>query len=130
MLQGMLSRSKGKDLLDRVPVGNRFEIPGLTLEDRAVVIASQVVSAAQGRGQCVREIERLALYYALKNAELRTPRQLRDLAVAAVERMSGGDDRLKYDDLFARGDNRDKQFWVANQEAAAELENTFVRIEE
>jgi hypothetical protein len=130
MLQGMLSRSKGKDLVDRIPISNRFEIPGLTLEDRVVVVASQVASAARARGQVVREIERLALFYALKNAELRTPRQLRDLAFGAIERMNGGDDRLKYDDLFARGDNRDKLFWVSNQEAAAEMSNTFVHIDD
>ncbi|MHB8388900.1 MAG: hypothetical protein ACYDBH_04865 [Acidobacteriaceae bacterium] len=129
MLQGMLSRSKGKDLVDRIPISNRFEIPGLTLEDRVVVVASQVVSAARARGQVVCEIERLALHYVLKNADLRTPRQLRDLAFGAVERMSDGDNRLKYDDLFARGDNRDKLFWVSNQEAAAEMSNTFVRID-
>ena len=128
MLQAMLSRSKGKDLLDRVPISNRFEIPGLTLEDRVVVVAGQVASAARARGQSVREIERLALYYTLKNPDLRTPRQLRELSVGAIERMSSSDDRLKYDDLFSRGDNRDKTFWVSNQDAAAELSNMFVRI--
>lgn len=130
MVQQMLDRSKGKDLLDRVPAANRFEIPELTIEDRAVVIASQVISAARTRGEVVRSIEKLALYYALKNQELRTPRQLRELAVNAVGRMSSGDDRLKFDDLFARGDNRDKEFWVRNQEVAGELSNIFLRVDE
>lgn len=128
MLRGMVGRSKGQDLLDRIPAGNRFEIPALSLEDRVVVVVSQVLSAARRRGQRFSEIERLALYYTLKNSDLRTPRQLRELAVSGVERMSAGDGRLKYDDLFARGDNRDKLFWVSNQDAAAELSNTFLKV--
>lgn len=129
MTAAMRQRSKGEDLVDRVPSSNRFEIPSPSLEDKMIVVASQVVSAAQTRGTRVREIERLAMYCILRNDDLRTPRQLRDLAVSAVERMSGDDDRLAYDDLFSRGDHRDKHFWAANQEAAAELSGTFIRIE-
>lgn len=129
MVRSMGSRQKGQDLLDRVPVGHRFEIPQLELEDRAVIVASQVLEAAAGRGQIVREIERLALYYALKSRDLQSPRQLRDLAVSAIQRVASDDNRLKYDDLFHRGDSRNQEFWVDHSEAAAGLSNTFTRID-
>lgn len=129
MIQIMLERTKGQDLLDRIPEGNRFEIPGLSLNDRVVIAASQIISAADERQQKLNEIEKLALYYLLKNKELRTPRQLRDLAVTAIQRMSVDDDRLKYDDFFYRGDNRNQQFWVEHQDTAAEISNVFVCVE-
>ena len=129
MVQAMLSRTKGQDLLDRVPVGNRFEIPGLELQDRIVIVASQVLDAAAARGHTLREIEKFALYYAVKNRNLRSPRQLRDLSFAAMQRVAGNDDRLKYDDLFHRGDTRNQEFWMQNSVAAASLANTFVRVE-
>ena len=129
MIQNMVRRNKGTDLLDRVPVNNRFEIPPLSLHDRVVIVASQVMAAGQCRGQVIREIERLALYYTLKNKEIQTPRQLSDLATTAIQRVSAQDDRLKYDDLFHRGDNRNQLFWVAHHQAAGELSNTYVLIE-
>lgn len=129
MVAAMTARSKGKDMLDRVPVSRRFQIPAPTLEDRAVIVASQVLDAAGQRGEPVDEVERLALYYALTDDSLQTPRQLRDLAVAAVQNLPSGERRLKYDDLFFRGDSRSKQFWVQHQAAAEELTNVFVRLE-
>lgn len=33
MVERMTARPKGKDMLDRVPVSRRFEIPAPTLED-------------------------------------------------------------------------------------------------
>ena len=128
MMQSMRRRVKGQDLLDRIPASNRFEIPPLSLEDQVVIVASQALVAADTRGQSLREIERLALYYIIKNRDLRTPRQLGDLAAEAIQRASGDDDRLKYDDLFHRGDSRNQQFWVEHSEVASELANTFVRL--
>lgn len=48
-----------------------------------------MIEAARLRGEPVEEIERLALYYALCDESL-TPRQLRDLAVAAVQNLRCG----------------------------------------
>lgn len=130
MLEAMVSRRKGKDLTDRIPSGNRFEIPPLALEDRVVAFVSKLVSAAMEQGRQLRQVEQLALYYALNNPDLSTLRQLRDLAVAAIKRMSNSDDRVKYYDLFERGDSREMQLWIENKHVADELSNKFVLIEQ
>ena len=66
--------------------------PAPTLEDKAVIVASQVLDAA-------------------------------------VQNLPAGERRLKYDDLFFRGDSRSKLFWVQHQAAAGELSNVFVRLD-
>lgn len=129
MISSMEKRNKGKDLLDRVPINNRFEVPGLSLEDQIVVVATQVIEAAELRKQNIREIEKLALYYALKNKELRTPRQLREIAAKATFRMRESEDRMKYDDIFDRGDNRNQQFWAEHQDASMKLSNLYIRLD-
>lgn len=79
MLEAMRKRYKGPDLVDRVPIGNRFELPALTLEDRAVAFVCELASSGREQGHQVRQIERLALYYALTNPAMSTLRQLREL---------------------------------------------------
>jgi len=129
MTKEILARSKGKDLLDRIPAANRFEIPGMSPGDRLVLLASHLLQGADARGHPVREVDKLGLYYTLTNRDLDTPRQLRDLALVAVQRMGTGDDRLMYDDFFFRGDTRKQVFWVEHQEAAGMLAGVFVRTE-
>jgi Flp pilus assembly protein TadD len=129
MVEAMAARPKGRDLLDRVPAGHRFTLPALSLEDRAVIVASQMLDAAAALGRRVREVERFALYYALVETSLASPRQLRDLAVAAVQNLPPDEVRLRYDDLFYRGDSRNQAFWAAHRAAAEALGGRCVRIE-
>ncbi|EQD49163.1 hydrolase or acyltransferase, partial [mine drainage metagenome] len=128
MVEHIKARAKGTDMLDRVPVKNRFEIPAPVLEDKAVIVASHVVDAAAARGEPVDEIEKLALYYALSDPSFSTPRQLKDLAVAAVQSLPKDERRLMYDDLFSRGDSRNHAFWEQHKAAAKELSGTYVAI--
>ena len=127
MTEAIRSRSKGTDLLDRVPMNHRFEIPPPTIGDRLAIAAGQILEAARLRSDPVEEVEKLALYYALRDEALQTPRQLRDLAVAAVQNLPPGERRLKYDDLFYRGDTRSKEFWSQNP-AARGLADRFIRL--
>lgn len=129
MVANMLKRSKAKDMLDRVPMDRRFEIAAPVLEDKAVILFSQILGAAAARGQQIDEVEKLAVYYALTDESFQTPRQLRDLAVAAVQRLPHEEQRLTYDDLFYRGDARNHNFWMSHAEAARDLSGLFVRIE-
>ncbi len=128
MVQEMLLRSKGPDLLDRVPIDRRFEVPPMSLEDRAVIFSSNVREAARTKGQTVRQIEKFALFYILVKAELNSPRQLRDLAYSAVGRVSAADDRLHYDNLFAVGERKNQQFWGQHQGAANQLADMYVSL--
>ncbi len=116
-------------MLDRVPMDRRFEIAAPVLEDKAVILFSQILGAAAARGQQIDEVEKLAVYYALTDESLQTPRQLRDLAVAAVQRLPHDERRLTYDDLFYRGDARNHNFWMGHADAARDLSGLFVRIE-
>ncbi len=130
MIRSMECRSKGKDLLDRIPASNRFEIPAPVIEDRAIIIASHVLAAAEKRKLEVKEIEKLALYYALGNVDIQTPRQLSDLIQDAVNRLQQGEDRLKYDDLFFSGDRRNQKFWAEHQNVAMELSDIYILLKE
>jgi len=123
-------RPKGKDLIDRVPADRRFEIPPPTLEDKAMIVAGHVTEAAKLRGAQVKEIEKMLLYYILCNEDLKSPRQLSDLARDTVRRLSIKEDRLRYDNLFEDGDTRNQRFFAAHLDAANELSGTFVRVEE
>jgi DNA replication protein DnaC len=128
MIQEMLTRKKGQDLLDRIPIDRRFEIPAMCIEDKAVVFASNLREAAKNRGQAVKYIEKFALFFILSEPEFNSPRQLRDLAYSAVGRMVTTDDRMHYDNLFAVGERRNQQFWGEHQEAANELANLYVSL--
>jgi hypothetical protein len=128
MTRRIEARWKGRDLLDRIPADRRFELDTATFEDRAIVVAGQMCDTAIARGQSLKEIEKLALYYTLSNQDLKSPRQLSDLARDAVRRLSIHDDRLRYDNLFEPGNSRNQRFWVEHQDAAAELAGVFVRV--
>jgi len=128
MIQEMLARKKGPDLLDRIPTDRRFEVPAMCIEDKAVVFASNAREAARSRGQTVTQIEKFALFFILVAPEFNSPRQLRDLAYSAVGRMVATDDRMHYDNLFAVGERRNQQFWGEHPGAANELANLYVGV--
>lgn len=124
------SRPKGADLLTRIPVGNEYEIPPMNLGDRVLVVLSQFRKVGREVGREIKEVEKLSLYYVALNSRLVNARQLRELAVRAIERLPTGEDRIKYDHLFGAGDPENKAFWMQSLPAAAELANKFVTIEE
>jgi pimeloyl-ACP methyl ester carboxylesterase len=124
------ARPKGADLLSRIPAGNEYEIPPLGLGDRVLVILSQFRQAGREVGREVKEVEKLSLYYVALNSRLANARQLRELAVRAVERLPTGEDRIKYDHLFGAGDPENKAFWMQSLPATAELANRFVALED
>lgn len=124
------SRPKGVDLLSRIPDGNEYEIPPMNLGDRLLVVVSQFRQAGQQMGQQIQGVEKLGLYYIALNSRLANARQLRELAVRAVERLPAGDDRVKYDHLFGAGDPENKAFWMQSLPAANDLANRFVTLED
>jgi pimeloyl-ACP methyl ester carboxylesterase len=124
------SRPKGADLLTRIPAGNEYEIPPMNLGDRVLVILSQFRKVGQEVDREIKEVEKLGLYYVALNSRLANARQLRELAVRAVERLPTGEDRIKYDHLFGAGDPENKAFWMQSLPAAAELANRFVTLED
>jgi hypothetical protein len=120
---------KGSDLLSRVPRGNEFQIPPLTLEDKILLTLGSLKRAGTEAGKSVSEVEKLAIYYVIMQPELDSPRQLRELAIRSVERMPVGEDRVKYDNLFTGGDESSKLFWMHAKSVAPKLINSFTRIE-
>ncbi len=121
-------RKNGKELIDKIPNENRFEIFDLSYEDIIILVLSSIKLASEQRGIVINEVEKLALYYILKNSEIYTPRQLSDLIVSAVNKLAVNETKLTYDDLFHAGDRRNQQFWADNQTAAAELSSIFLLI--
>jgi len=119
------ARPKGADLLSRVPRGNEYEIPPLVIGDRILVAGSHFRLAGRELGKEVNAVEKLALYYVCLNGQLTSARQLRELAVRAVERLHAGDDRIRYDHLFSPGDPENKAFWVGALPATEELAGRF-----
>jgi ATPase family protein associated with various cellular activities (AAA) len=104
-------RPKGKDLLSRIPQTNEVDIPPLSIGDRLLVVLSQFNEAAGELRRQVREVEKFGLLYIAITPFLGNPRQLREFAVGAVQRVGAGDDRVKYDHLFASGNSENKEFW-------------------
>ncbi len=119
------ARPKGGDLLSRVPRGNEYELPPLVIGDRILVAGSHFRLAGRELGRDVNAVEKLALYYVCLNGQLTNARQLRELAVRAVERLLPGDDRIRYDHLFSPGDPENKAFWVTALPVAEELAGRF-----
>ncbi|TFH37426.1 MAG: ATP-binding protein [Anaerolineales bacterium] len=132
-LEGMKERislrSKGQDMLSRIPSENQAIIPPMSFGDRVLIVLSQFVRAAEDQGRELRTVEKLGLYYVALNEKLSNARQLREFAVRAVERIPQGDTRLKYDNLFSPGDPENKRFWQEVSSVAQELVNHFVEIE-
>lgn len=122
-------RPKGADLLSRIPASNEYEIPHLSLGDRILVVLSQFKNAGKESGRDIMEVERLGLYYIALNSRLTNARQLRELAVRAIERVPNRENRVKYDHLFGAGDPENKAFWIQSLPATEELANRFISIE-
>lgn len=118
-------RPKGADLLSRVPRGNEYELPPFAIGDRILIAGSHFRSIGKELGKDVNAVEKLALYYVCLNDQLTNARQLRELAVRAVERLNAGDDRIRYDHLFGPGDPENKAFWVRALPVAEELAGRF-----
>jgi pimeloyl-ACP methyl ester carboxylesterase len=130
MKNKIATRPKGADLLTRIPAGNEYDISPLDLGDRVLVILSQFRQAGQEAGREIKEVEKLSLYYVALNSRLANARQLRELAVRAIECLPTGEDRIKYDHLFGAGDPENKAFWMQSLPATAELANRFVTLED
>jgi pimeloyl-ACP methyl ester carboxylesterase len=128
MKKRIASRPKGADLLSRIPDGNEHEIPPMNLGDRLLVVLNQFRQAGREMGREVQAVEKLGLYYIALNSRLANARQLRELAVRAIERLPTGEDRVKYDHLFGAGDPENKAFWMQSLPAAADLANRFVTL--
>lgn len=125
----IVNRPKGKDLLDRIPIGHRFIIPALDNMDKVILVITHIIKAAKSRGSNINSVEKLALYYVISNDQLRSPRQLRDLALASVQRVPSGETRLRYSDLFDRNDKNVHRFWLEHEQIADSLSELFVIIE-
>jgi pimeloyl-ACP methyl ester carboxylesterase/predicted AAA+ superfamily ATPase len=130
MKKQIASRPKGADLLSRIPAGNEYEIPPMSLGDRVLIVLSQFRNVGQELSREIKEVEKLGLYYVALNSRLANARQLRELAVRAVERLPTGEDRIRYDHLFGAGDPENKAFWMQSLPAGAELANRFVTLED
>jgi pimeloyl-ACP methyl ester carboxylesterase len=130
MKKQIASRPKGADLLTRIPAGNEYEIPSMSLGDRVLVVLSQFRQVGREVGRQVQSVEKLGLYYIALNSRLANARQLRELAVRTIERLPTGEDRVKYDHLFGPGDPENKAFWMQSLPAAADLANRFVTLED
>ena len=128
MQERIRQRSKGTDLLSRVPRGNKFMIDPLGIGDRILVSALQLRDRAWEAGKKVREIEKMALLYVAVQPGLSSPRQLRGLALQCSQRIPVGEDRIRYDHLFPAGDPENKEFWERVGKFREGLSGAFIPI--
>src|SRR2546425_1375255 len=129
MTAAIRQRPKGADLLSRIPADHRLAVPSLTEGDRALVTVVQLLHAAAERGRLIREVEKMALFYATANAQLESARQLRDFAINCARRIPQGEDRIRYDDLFDPGDPENKEFWIRTQQDHGALVNRYLTVQ-
>jgi len=125
----IISRSKGKDLLDRIPLDHRFIIPPLDEMDKVALVVSQLTDTAISRGSAIHSIEKICLYYIVTNEQLKSPRQLGDLVISAAQRLPADETRFRYIDLFHRRDSNIYRFWIEHQEVAETLSEVFITID-
>jgi predicted ATPase/class 3 adenylate cyclase len=128
MKERMAGRPKGADLLSRIPNANQYRIAPMSTGDRILISVGHLTSAAREAGSDLRAVEKMALYYIALDPRLGSARQLREFALRAVERLQPGEDRLKYDHLFTRGDPENKAFWIQWRPYHRALVNRFVAI--
>ncbi len=128
MKQRLGARPKGADLLSRIPGVNEYQIPAMGIGDRILVALSQLRQAGKEADRDVQSVEKLGLYYVAVTPRLANARQLRELAVRAVQRMPDGEDRVKYDHLFGAGDEENKEFYIQAVPAMGNLVNRYVSV--
>ncbi len=126
----MEARPKGTDLVSRIPHENAYEIPAMTQGDRILMAAANLCQAGRDLGRPVGEVEKLGLYYVALSPSLTSARQIREFALRSLERLPAGEDRVKFDHLFAAGDPRSKEFWMRARATAPSLINSYVRVVE
>jgi hypothetical protein len=87
-------------------------------------------SWARDEGREIREVEKLVLNYVALNPQLKSARNIRQLAVRCMERFPPGEDRVRYDHLFDPGEPENKEFWIKIGPYRNELVNVFVALNE
>jgi len=122
------ARPKGPDLLSRIPADHEYVVPSLGVGDKILVATVQLWLAARTEGHDLREIEKLALYYVATHPVFASARQLRSLAAHSAQRISPGEDRLRFDDLFGAGDPENKRFWESAAVVRDDLAGAFVHV--
>ena len=127
-MAGIAARAKGTDLLSRIPEENHVVVGSLGVGDQMLVALTQVTRSAGRSGRVVRSIEKGALFYISVTPYLGNARQLTEFVSRAVGRMPAGEDRIKYDHLFAPGDPENKAFWQRLQEKAPALIGSYVDV--
>jgi tetratricopeptide (TPR) repeat protein len=121
-------RPKGADLLSRTPESNRVEIAPLGVGDRILLGVVHLLGASAARGAVLRSVERSALYYIAVTRYLGNARQLAEFAARGAARMPPGEDRVKFDHLFAPGDPENKAFWAELSREAPGLIGEYVSV--
>jgi phosphoserine phosphatase len=123
-------RYKGKDLMDRVLKSDQHwaEIPPMGVGDTVCVYASKILEAAEQESKSIRDVEKLAAYYAVLTG--RTPRQIKLLADQAVRRVPKGHTQVLYDNHFEAGDKSNRAFLNQHSEVAAAFGRQTFRISE
>jgi hypothetical protein len=128
MVAGISSREKGADMLDRVPVAHRFDVPPGSTEDLALVLLSQAHAASTGKAPPLSRVQKAAVFFALENRIHRSPRQLAALAQRAAARLVGPE--LNFDCMFDPNDIRQYEFASENLSSLRNLWNTYIEIED
>jgi len=126
MKEKIRSKNKGKDFLSRIPITNEYIIPTLNVGDRLLVVASQLLNLSNNIGWEINRIDKLALFYILVNPQYSNPRQISQLLVNAIARVTYNEDRMKWDHLFEYGDPINKEFWLKTLDS--KLFSSFIHI--
>ena len=130
----METRSKGKDLLTRIPEDNIIEIEKPSISDKFLLICSYILSLSAVRKQPLNKIEKFALFYLIHSPDIINPRQLKDVIHSGIRRVDDSDDRLMYQDLFSRTGEKDREykFWAEHKDIADDkrFSNTYIKIKD
>ncbi|MFW9995360.1 MAG: AAA family ATPase [Candidatus Odinarchaeota archaeon] len=121
------NRPKGKDVLSRIFIHNRFNLPVSVDGDRLIMAISEIINFNKTNGYNISYIEKAALYYLLSKEGLKNPRQLTEYIKRSLGNVNKLDLRLKYDQLFNYGSKEIKSFWTETKEIEG-LYDHFIQI--
>lgn len=110
MIEKIKTRSeKGDDIINRIPIPNRIEVPGFTIGDKLILILTKLKALGAEMDKQIISVDKLALLYLLIDSRFNNGHQIVDTVRRALERAPAKAEKLSYGDLFENKDENIRQ---------------------
>ena len=122
MIKGIEARFKGPDLISRIfDSDTRYCLPEHKMGDILIIFATRSMLHAKRLGRKIQGINKAVAYFLLRNVNYHRPRQLDELALRTVLRMTEDDEVMHFGHLFDPTDTNQYRFWHSHADSLDEL---------